>query len=68
MKKTTILFEISEQKTIVTATGKSGSSEVFDITGTEVEKDFSKLLKKLREDQLVKETLKAIDINTSQEG
>lgn len=68
MKKAICTFEVTSEKTEVTAIGLNGMPEKLDITGTEEEKDFIALLKKLRELQITKQVLNALDINTWQEG
>ncbi len=61
MKKATILFEVTEKETIVISTGTTGKVETFDITGTEIEKDFTKLLGKINEQKTVNQVLDFID-------
>lgn len=58
----TVIFELTSEKTIVIATGKSGIDKI-DITDTEIEKDFTVLLKKIREYREEKQILNAIDVN-----
>lgn len=62
MKKATILFEVTEKTTVVTAIGLNGIPNKFEITGTDEEKDFIALLKKLQEYQLTKEIMSALDV------
>lgn len=64
MKKATITFDVYEDKTNVISTGIYGQADTMDITGTDAEKLLIKLIKKIREDQLAKEVLAALDINT----
>ncbi len=59
----TITFEVTETKTIVKECGVNGFKDNLDITGTEIEKDFIKLLKKIQGHQLTTKILDALDIN-----
>jgi hypothetical protein len=61
--KATITFEVTEVKTTAVATGLTGKVETMDITGTEIEKDLIKLLKKIHEHQLAIEVMDALDIS-----
>jgi len=61
-KKATATFEVTIDTTIVTATGITGNTETIDITGTEIEKDFIKLLKKIQNHQLAAQITDALDI------
>ncbi len=64
--KAQITFEVTETETEVTAIGLNGFIEKIYITGTDIEKDFIQLLKKLQKHQLESEIIKAIDINKCQ--
>lgn len=64
MKKI-ITFEITDKTTTVIA--GSGHISKTDITGTEIEKDFVALLKKIKEYQTSKQIEDAIDITKWQE-
>jgi len=65
--KATITFEVTKDKTTAIATGLTGNVDRIDITGTEIEKDFIKLLKKLNDHQLATQIMGAIDINKWEE-
>jgi hypothetical protein len=67
MKKAQINFEVTEEKTLVTVIDLSGGKHETDITGTDVEKHFKSLLRKLSKYQVANAILKSIDINTFQE-
>lgn len=57
-----LTFEITEEKTIAIA----GADDTVDITGTEMEKDLTALLRKIRDYKLENEIIKAIAIDTWQ--
>ena len=63
----TITFEITKEKTIVTAIGLNGMIDKIDITKTEIEKDFTKLLKKIKDHQLATKIIDALDVNSWKE-
>ena len=65
--KATITFEVSKNKTVVIATGTTGNVDTTDITGTSLEKEFTVLLRKLREYQISKQVEDAVDISKWQE-
>ena len=67
MEKAKVIFDVTEDKTQFTAVGLSGSVETIDITGTYIEKDFLRLLKKVQKFKLEKQLLEALDINTWKE-
>jgi len=58
-----VTFEVTETKTTVIECGVNGFKDDLDITGTEIEKDFIKLLKKIQEHQLTTKILDALDID-----
>lgn len=49
MKKYSICFEVSQEKTFVIGLGPNGTMSRRDITGTDIEYDFVKILKKVNE-------------------
>jgi hypothetical protein len=61
MKTVSITFEVTEEKTVVTTAVDS-----VDITGTDMEKDLTALLRKIRDYKLGNEIIKAIDLSTWQ--
>ena len=63
MKQVTITFEITDEKTLVTAIGSNGSEQI-DITLTDIENDLNSLLKKIRDFQQTKKIVDALDLNT----
>lgn len=67
MKKTQVIFDVTENKTIATAIGLKGSMDIVDITGTDIEKDFTRILKKIQELQAANEVMDFVDINTWKE-
>lgn len=58
----TVTFEITKTKTLVTIVG-SASVEKVDITDTEIEKGFVKLLKQIKDRRDQNQILDAIDID-----
>ena len=63
MKQVTITFEITDEKTLVTAIGSNGSEQI-DITLTDIENDLNSLLKKIRDFKQTKKIVDALDLNT----
>jgi len=62
-----INFEVTKKSTIVTCTGLTGNTDVIEITGTDIEKDFIKILKKLQEQQLAVQVMNALDVSKWEE-
>ena len=60
----TITFEVTKDKTLVVATGTVGNVEKIDITDTDMEKDLTKLLKKISGYWKEKQIFDAIDIDS----
>lgn len=63
MRKAQVTFDVTESKTVVTVIGTDQLADKIDITGTDIEKKFISLLKKLQKHRLANEIIEAIDIN-----
>jgi hypothetical protein len=48
-KEVTVTFRVTENKTFLSSKGTNGDILQMDITGSEIEQDFTKLLRKIHE-------------------